>query len=60
MLVEITKKQLIAIERLCTIGDYYLENMGVDNKMYESDMEDITEGQEAVKHLEKQFLEASK
>jgi hypothetical protein len=60
MLIEITKEQLKAIERLCTIGDYYLENMGVDNEMYESDMEDITEGQEAVKHIEKQFIEASK
>jgi len=60
MLVEITKEQLRAIERLCTIGDYYLENMGVDNEMYKSDMEDITEGQEAFKHIEKQFIEASK
>jgi hypothetical protein len=60
MLIEITKEQLRALDQLSTIGDYYLENMGVDNSMYKSDMEDIEEAQEVIKHIEKQFMEVAK
>jgi len=60
MLIEITKEQLSALEMLGVLGGYYIENMEPTGSCYESDKEMVEEGQEVIKHLEKQFLEASK
>jgi hypothetical protein len=56
MLIEITKEQLSDLNMLSVLCGYYLENMGVDNDCYESDNEMVEEGQEVIKHIEKQFM----
>jgi hypothetical protein len=56
MLIEITKEQLSDLNMLSVLCGYYLENIGVDNDCYESDKEMVEEGQEVIKHIEKQFI----
>jgi len=60
MLIEITKEQLSALEMLGVLGRYYIQNMEPSDSCYESDNEMVKEGQAVIKHIEKQFLKASK
>jgi hypothetical protein len=56
MLIEITKEQLSALEMLGVLGGYYIQNMEPAGSCYESDNEMVEEGQEVIKHIEKQFI----
>ena len=56
MLIEITKEQLSALEMLGVLGGYYIQNMEPSNDCYESDKEMVEEGQEVIKHIEKQLI----
>ena len=56
MLIEITKEQLSDLNMLSVLCGYYLQNMEPSNDCYESDKEMVEEGQEVIKHIEKQFI----
>jgi len=55
MIIEITEEQLSKLEMLLSIGDYYIDDMEPSNPQYEDDKETVTQAQEVIEDIQKQF-----
>ena len=56
MLINITKEQLLKLEMLSTLGDYYIDDMEPSNRQYEDDKETVTQAQEVIQEINNQYL----
>jgi hypothetical protein len=59
MLINLTEKQLSALELFSSIGDYYIDDMEPSNAQYEDDKETITQAQDVIQQIQQQFLKGA-